>query len=288
MADIVLGQHQMLKKEFVDKRIRGLIGHNFVADKLFTQTSINALSGKFYEDADKDANGRQAYDEVPQMPENARFDRVGLSETEKSFFIRKYGLETVISLEQQKWGGEGYYERAYRKLALNVLKMVDTMAYQVATQKYTLGGTILGKVSAGWTTAQNMINELIDAKKAVRPFGYKLDTVVMHPNVMADMLKQKDIRDAFRENNTDVALLRGYIGDFMGLSFIEDENFADGDVLLVEKKTIGEIADAEGLKTKVYNEEAEDRTIVRATRYTQAYLTDPKAVYLLKTVKSAG
>ncbi|AVO23020.1 major capsid protein [Bacillus phage Anath] len=284
MADIVLGQHQMLKKEFVDKRIRGLIGHNFKADFLFTSTTINALSGKYYEDADKDANGRQAYDDVPQVGENARFDRIGLSEVEKTFLIKKYGLETVISLEQQKFGGEGYYERAYRKLALNVLKMVDTMAYEVATNKYTVGNGILGKNSAKWTTADILIGELVDAKVASSVYGYELDTVVANPLVMATLLKTKDIRDAFRQNNTDVALLRGYIGDFMGLTFIQDENFVGKDVLLVQKKVIGEIADAEGLRTKVYSEEAEDRTIVRATRYTQAYLTDPKAVYLLKAV----
>lgn len=285
MADIVLGQHQMLKKEFVDRRIRELIGHNFVADQLFTQTTVDALSIKYYQDADKDANGRQAYDQVDEVGEASGFKRFGISEEEKQAFIKKYGLETVITLEMQKWGHEGAFERAYRKLALNVLKMVDTMAYSVATNNYTVGNGILGKNSAKWTTADLMIGELVDAKTASSTYGYKLDTVVIHPNVSAMLLKTKDIRDAFRQNNTDVALLRGYIGDFMGLSFIEDENFADGDVLLVQKKIIGDIADAEGLRTKTYNEDAEDRTIVRATRYTQAYLTDPKAVYLLKAVK---
>jgi hypothetical protein len=279
--DIVLGQHPLLKKEFVDRRIRDLIGHSFVADQLFTQTDVDALSIKYMKDADADANGRKAYDEVPEVGEGSNFKRIGLDEEEKQAMIRKYGLEAVVTYEMQKFGSAGQFERAYRKLAMNVRKMVDSMAYRVATDK-TAG--ILNSASAGWTTAENMIAELIDAKKEARKYGYVLDTVVISPEVEATLIKEKDIRDAFRQNNTDVALLRGYIGDFMGLSFITDENFNESDVLMVQKKVIGDIADAEGLRTKTYNEESNDRTIARATRFTQAYLSDPKAVYLLEGV----
>lgn len=280
--DIILGQHPLLKKEFVDKRIRDLIGHQFVADQLFTQTDVDALSIKYMKDADADAQGRQAYDEVPEVGEGSGYKRIGLDEEEKQAMIRKYGLEAVFTYEMQKFGSAGQFERAYRKLAMNVRKMVDDMAYRVVTDK-TAG--IQNSTSAGWTNATNMINELVDAKKAIKDFGYNADTVVISPEVEAMLLKTKDIRDAFRQNNTDVALLRGYIGDFMGLSFIVDENFNANDVLLIQKKVIGDIADAEALKTKTYNEESNDRTIARATRFTQAYLTDPKAVYLLESVQ---
>jgi hypothetical protein len=279
--DIVLGQHPLLKKEFVDKRIRDLLGHQFIADQLFTQTNVDALSVKFMRDADADANGRKAYDDVPEVGEGSNFHRIGLDEEERSAMIRKYGLETVITYEMQKFGSAGQFERAYRKLALNVRKMVDTMGYKVATDK---SAGILNSASAGWTTAEVMIAELVDAKKEAKKYGYNLDTAVMSPEVEAMFIKEKNIRDAFRQNNTDVALLRGYIGDFMGISFVTDENFNENDVLLVQKKIIGDIADAEPLRTKTYNEESNDRTIARATRFTQAYLTDPKAVYLLENV----
>lgn len=279
--DIILGQHPLLKKEFVDKRIRDLIGHNFVADALFTQTDVDALAVKFMRDADYDEKGRQAYDEVPEVAEGSTFKRIGLDEEERSAMIRKYGLEAVATYEMQKFGSQGQFERAYRKLALNVRKMVDTMAYNVATDKKAGIQTLTG---TAWTTADAMISNLIDAKKSIRDFGYVADTVVINPQVEANMLKQKDIRDAFRENNTDVALLRGYIGDFMGLSFIVDENFQEGQALMVQRKVIGDIADAEALRTTTYNEESNSRTVVRATRFTQAYLTDPKAVNLIEGI----
>lgn len=285
--DIVLGQHPLLKKEFVDKRIRDLIGHQFVADQLFTQTNVDALAVKYLKDADADANGRQAYDEVPEVGEGSNFNRIGLDEEEKSAMIRKYGLEAVITYEMQKFGSAGQFERAYRKLALNVRKMVDSMAYRVATDKNAGIQSMTGGDWAGVNTQTNelfVIENLVDAKKAIRKFGYNADTVVINPNIEAEMLKKKDVRDAFRQNNTDVALLRGYIGDFMGLSFIVDENFIDGQALVLQRKIIGDIADAEALRTKTYNEDSNDRTIVRATRFTQAYLTDPKAIMLIESI----
>jgi hypothetical protein len=294
--DLVLGQHPLLKKEFVDKRVRELIGHQFVADQLFTQTDVDALAIKYYKDADSDAEGRQAYDSVPEVGEGSNFDRIGIDEEEKTALIKKYGLEAVFTYEMQKFGSDGQFERAFRKLALNVRKMVDDMAYKVATNNYTVGNGIQGRTKTGgtgdvrWTDtalgAEQMIADLVDAKKAIKDFGYQADTVVISPEIEAMLLKNKNIRDAFRENNSDVALLRGYIGDFMQLSFIVDENFQDNNVLMVQKKIIGDIADAEGLRTKTYNEDSNDRTIGRATRFTQAYLSDPKAVYLLKGVKA--
>lgn len=281
--DIVLGQHPLLKKEFVDRRIRDLIGHQFVADQLFTQTDVDALAIKYLKDADVDENGRLKYDEVPEVGEGSGFYRIGLDEEEKTAMIRKYGLEAVITYEMQKFGTAGQFERAYRKLALNVRKMVDTMAYRVATDK---NAGILSMVGGDWTAGNDTIDNLIDAKKAIRDYGYTADTVVINPQLEALLLKNKDIRDALRQNNTDVALLRGYIGDFLGFSFIVDENFAEGQALVLQRKVIGDIADAEPLRTKVYNEDSNDRTIVRATRFTQAYLTDPKAIMLIENISA--
>lgn len=294
MADIMLGQHPMLKKEFVDRRVRDLVGSQFVADQLFTNISVDALAIKFQmEDSDAQENGKAKLDEVDELGERSGYKRIGLSEQAKSAMIRKYGLESAITYEMQKFGATGQIERALRKLALNVRGMVDEMAYKVATNNYTIGNGIQGKAKTDgfWTDAENgaesMIADLIDAKTAGRKYGYVMDTIVINPEQEAQLLKNKNIRDAFRQNNTDVALLRGYIGDFMGFSFIVDENFTENNVLILQKKVIGDIADAEALNTSVYNQEENEHTVVRAKRFTTAYLTDPKAVYLLKNVQGA-
>lgn len=294
MADIMLGQHPMLKKEFVDRRVRDLVGSQFVADQLFTNISVDALAIKFQmEDSDAQENGKAKLDEVDELGERSGYKRIGLSESAKSAMIRKYGLESAITYEMQKFGATGQIERALRKLALNVRGMVDEMAYKVATNNYTIGNGIQGKAKTDgfWTDAENgaesMIADLIDAKTAGRKYGYVMDTIVINPEQEAQLLKNKNIRDAFRQNNTDVALLRGYIGDFMGFSFIVDENFTENNVLILQKKVIGDIADAEALNTSVYNQEENEHTVVRAKRFTTAYLTDPKAVYLLKNVQGA-
>lgn len=172
MADIVLGQHPLLKKEFVDKRIRDLVGHQFIADALFTGVTVNALAVKYMQDADKDAQGRQAYDNVREIGEGSTFPRIGLNEEEKSEMIRKYGLEAAITLEMQQFGDAGQIERAYRKLAMNVRKMVDTMAYQKLLDE---SAGIQSQNGLAWDHAtdgaQNMISDIVDARKMIKDFA---------------------------------------------------------------------------------------------------------------------
>lgn len=293
MADIVLGQHPLLKKVFLDRRIKDFTASGFVADQLFTNISVDALAIKFSQyDPETNQDGSMKLDDVPEVGEGSNYDRIGLSEEQKTELIKKYGLEFAVTYEMQKFGQAGQIERGLRRLGTSVLGMVDEMAYKVATQNYTISGGIQGKTKADgfWndTTdgAENMIADLVDAKKALKDYGYFADTVVINPEQEAQLIKNKNIRDAFRQNNTDVALLRGYIGDFMGLSFIVDSHFQEDNALILQKKVIGDIADAEPLRTYTYNEESNERTIVRATRFTNAYLTDPKAVYLLKNVNN--
>ncbi len=62
-------------------------------------------------------------------------------------------------------------------------------------------------------------------------------------------------------NNTDIALLNGYIGNFLGLDVIVDENYSDDQVLMLQRGIIGDIADAEPLKSHTYNQEEDSTTI---------------------------
>lgn len=292
MADLTLGQHPLLKKVFLDSRFKDLTEKRFVADSLFTKTSVDALVVKYFKDADVDSNGRYNYEEVPEVGEGSGYKRVGLSEVAKLEMIRKYGLEAAISYEQQKFGSNGFYERIMNKLANSVVAMVNTMAYDKLHSDPDIGGrTKSGSVGdETWDNAtlgaDKMISDLIDAKASARKFGYSLDTMVISTETEALMLKNKAIRDSFRENNTDIALLKGFIGNFLGLDVIVDENYPDDQVLLVARGLIGDIADAEPLSTKTYNQEETDTTILRVSRFTTAYVTDPKGVYLLKNIKA--
>lgn len=287
--DLILGNHPMLKKVYLDRRFKDLLEESFVADKLFTKTTTGALAVKFgVDEGDIDPlTGLPNYDNVPEVGEGSNFMRIGLTEEQRMQMIRKYGLEAAITYEMQKYGDGAAIERAYRKLAMNVRKMVDTMAYNALTNE-SAGINLVTKTDGYWDAAnvgaENMINDLIDARKTIRDFQYDPDTVIISPTTEAMMLKNKDIRDAFKVNGTDVALLRGYIGDFMGLSFIVDANYADDQLTMLQRGVVGDIADAEGVKTLTYNEESNDRSIVRVTRFTTAYLTDPKAVVKIKNL----
>lgn len=291
MSDLILGQHPLLKKVMMDARIQDLVEKRFIADALLTKTSADALAIKYFKDGDADANGRYTYEEVPEVGESSGFKRIGLSEVAKVEMIRKYGLEFAFSYEMQKWGNPAYFERAFKKLSNSVVAMVNTMAYDKLHAACTAPNLNLQAKSGNrWTDAVNgadyLIADLVDAKAKAKEAGYSLDTVVVSPATEAILLKSKAVRDAFKQNGTDIVLLRGYLADFLGLSIIVDENYPSNQVLLVERGTAGDIADAEGLQTHTYNQEEDMTTIGRVTRFTTAYITDPRAAFLITGIVS--
>lgn len=286
MSDFTLGSHPLLKKVMIDARIRDLTEKKFIADSLLSKTTADALAIKYFKDGGADANGLYDYEEVPEVGEGSGFKRIGLSEEAKLAMIRKYGLEFAFTYEMQKWGSNAYFEKAFKKLSSSVVAMVDKMAYDRLHAAATVGNQNLQAKSGNrWndpaTGSDNLINDLVDAKAKAKEAHYSLDTVIVSPATEAILLKSKAVRDAFKQNGTDIVLLRGYLADFLGLSIIVDENYPNNQALLVERGMAGEIADAEPLTSDVYNQDEDKTTIGRVTRYTEAYITDPRAVFLI-------
>ncbi|PGM47410.1 hypothetical protein [Bacillus thuringiensis] len=286
MSDFTLGSHPLLKKVMIDARIRDLTEKRFIADSLLAKTTADALAIKYFKDGGADANGLYDYEEVPEVGEGSGFKRIGLSEEAKLAMIRKYGLEFAFTYEMQKWGSNAYFEKAFKKLSSSVVAMVDKMVYDRLHAAATAGNQNLQAKSGNrWndpaTGSDNLINDLVDAKAKAKEAHYSLDTVIVSPATEAILLKSKAVRDAFKQNGTDIVLLRGYLADFLGLSIIVDENYPNNQALLVERGMAGEIADAEPLTSDVYNQDEDKTTIGRVTRYTEAYITDPRAVFLI-------
>ncbi|EJQ42387.1 hypothetical protein IEE_03952 [Bacillus cereus BAG5X1-1] len=293
--DLTLGNHPALKK-IMAPRIRELSEKRFVADALLMKTTADALAVKYF----KDAEGYGAYEEVPEVGEGSGFKRIGLSEEARLEMIRKYGLEFTFSYEMQRWGSAGQFEKAFRKLSNSVVAMVNNLVYDKLHAAATAGnGNLVNKTDKFWdapimaptagqavppTGADNMIADIVAAKKVAKSKGYKLDTMVIGIDVEAVLLGSKSVRDALSKNNEDVSFLDGYLGDFLGLSVIVDENYPGDQALLVERNIVGEIADAEPLKSSTYNHEEDMTTIGRVTRFTTAYVTDESALFLIKNV----
>lgn len=303
MADFALGMHPLLNVEAIDRTIRELMAHDMIGESLLGRQTVDSLAVKYYVDGDDNGYGKHTYEDVPEVGEASALRRFGITETEKMEAVRRYGLEFAVTYEMQKWGLAGTLQRGMRRLARNVANMINEMAYKKISQEFTVVGSptrdqIEGKVKAGsyWDDAtaggDNFINDLLDAKAKAKQYGFMLDTAIISPELELALMKNKDFRDKVGKDvgtGADLVLLRGYIGSFMGINFIVDERFAqisgaNDNALLLERVTAGDLVDAEGLRTKMYNEEQHDRTIIRATRFSAVTLNEPKAVYLIKNV----
>lgn len=301
MADFALGMHPLLQVESIDRTIRELLPHDMIGERLLGRSTVDALAVKYFVDGDDNGYGKHTYEDVPEAGEASALRRIGITEAEKMEAVRRYGLEFVITYEMQKWGLAGTMQRGMRRLARNVANMINEMAYKKISQDFTVAGVptreqIEGKTKVGdyWDDAvdggDNFINDLLDAKAKAKQYGFMLDTAIISPEMELALMKNKDFREKVGKDvgtGADLVLLRGYIGSFMGIEFIVDERFAqisgaNDNALLLERVTAGDLVEAEGLRTRMYNEDQHDRTVVRVTRFCAVTLNEPKAVYLIK------
>jgi hypothetical protein len=305
--DITLGSHPLLRSVEIRRGIIKPLENAFMADVLFTKTSSNALSVKYYQDADRDEMNRAIYDMAPEIGEASRFPRIGFSETEKQEFIRKYGVEAKITYEMQRFANEASpIARAFRKVRGAVLNTVDKMAYRVVTNQWGAGSDEVNKITpdikwdnddAGFTI---FTKSMMEGIATLEENGYYPDTVVINPSVFNAILSTTSF--VSRMNNApffvspsetapELSRLKKRVVEYVGtnIQFIIDPNLVTPDgkkdtVIMCERGTIGEIADAIPLTAQTYNIEEEMTTVIRAFRFTTAYLTDPKAIVVFDDV----
>jgi hypothetical protein len=305
--DVTLGSHPLLQRVNIRRGIIKPLENAFMADVLFTKVNTNALSVKYYQDADRDERNRAVYDMAPEIGEASRFPRIGFSETEKQEFIRKYGVEGKITYEMQRFADRVRpIEKQFDKVRKAVLNTVDKMAYRVVTNQWGQGNDEINTITPDvkWDDPDGGFAQftysILEGIATLEENGYYPDTVVINPSVYNKILTSTSFTSRvintplFSAPSTlppELSKLRKRVEEYVGtnIHFIVDPNLVSPDgkkdtVIMCERGTLGEIADAIPLTAQTYNIEEEMLTIVRAFRFTTAYLTDPKAIVVFNDV----
>jgi hypothetical protein len=305
--DVTLGSHPLLQRVNIRRGIIKPLENAFMADVLFTKVNTNALSVKYYQDADRDERNRAVYDMAPEIGEASRFPRIGFSETEKQEFIRKYGVEGKITYEMQRFADRVRpIEKQFDKVRKAVLNTVDKMAYRVVTNQWGQGNDEINTITPDvkWDDPDGGFAQftysILEGIATLEENGYYPDTVVINPSVYNKILTSTSFTSRvintplFSAPSTlppELSKLRKRVEEYVGTNiyFIVDPNLVSPDgkkdtVIMCERGTLGEIADAIPLTAQTYNIEEEMLTIVRAFRFTTAYLTDPKAIVVFNDV----
>lgn len=260
----------------VNRAIQALTNERFIADVIF-QTGPQATGGAVVYDQvtasdlylDRDVQEIEPGSEFPILTSTEPTPLVAIA--------KKYGGEVFLTYEQIRRDNRQILNREMTKLRNTIVKRVDTLALAFLDAAPILTDT----ASADWSTSTtDIIADLVDFVNAIesQDLGYVADTVLLNPAQAADLLKDKDIREALPRERSDVPIATGKLGKLLGLDFIVTNRVPAGTVYVLQRGIVGGLSDEIPAYAKTIDSERDERIYIHGARVVTPYVTDPKAV----------
>lgn len=263
----------------VQRAIRDLTLERFVADVIFAPGPAAPSGAVIYDQVT--ANDLYLQRDVQEIEPGSEFPILNGAETPPLVALaRKYGGEVYLTDEQIRRNARDVLNRNMIRLRNTIIRKVDTLA-MAALRAAPINNMA---ASGDWSTAAtDIIGDLVTAQSFVDALdlGYVLDTVLVNPAQAADLLKDKDIRDALPRETENSPIRTGFIGRVLGFSFISTNRVQPGEVFAVQRGGIGSISDEVPLYARPIPEERRERVFIHGARIPAIYVTQPKAAVRL-------
>lgn len=292
MASGVLLGTSMIKKQFIEARIKELTDGYKVTDAIFATENTDALS-IVYEDPATQVPSSDS--DVSERNELGQYPRIGMETSEKSAMIKDYGLEILLSYNAVTKNQIASINRAFIKLSNSLVRFVDSAGLKVLTDNYNAASTKINTQAAGaaWSggSADPFKDLLLAASKVnSQDNQYSANVALIHPEDLVNAMLVSSFRSAM---DTDLApedkiLRSGLIkGKVAGLILVEARNITKGSVWVGESQMVGtRYQNTNGIETDQYRTSQAKKAdyVVSAFREFTDVLQDPKAGTLLSGV----
>lgn len=260
----------------VQRSIEALTNERYIADVLFSRGPAATGGAVIYDQV----LASQLYLErdVQEIEPGSEFPILNSGEVSPLVAVaRKYGGEVYLTDEQVRRNNRALLARETTRLRNTIVRKVDTVAMAVLRAAPTRTFAASGDWSAA---ATDIIADLVDAAALVdeADMGYNVDTWFINPAQEADLLKDKDIREALPREAATVPIATGRLGRLLGSDFVVTNRVLPGEVIGASRGTAGSISDEIPVYAKTIADERREVTFIHGARLTVPYVTDPKAV----------
>jgi len=162
-----------LRKEFIDSAVKAVSKDLSILKSLCTVDSSSAWTESYFRETNDDSTGGGTYSSISGIPQMAPFPFVQVTETKVSSVMKKYGDETVISLEMQK-------EATVPMLQRHILRMGRKINWQIDSDINTLisasfGNTVALTAGYEWDAAvvanRDPVKDLLNGIQMLRADG---------------------------------------------------------------------------------------------------------------------
>lgn len=289
-AGVTLKVSDFLKQPtLVQTVIANMLNKGFIADALLRQVPAPAGGAvKFYESTPMFADGLEVIAEYGEIPV-----ATGADGTPQAVFTVKGGGALVISEEMRTRNDIDAVNRRLKQIRNGMTRFWDNRFFTALLSNPSLPTRA---VTLAWTDPTAKIRfDVAKGKETVRlatdangdELEFQADTLVVHPTRYEAMTYNDDVAKVFQGNIADKTPL--YTGDsgkeFQNLRIMQSFRIPQNQALILERKTVGFIADERALRTTpMYEQRERESHRADTTRMSAVGIDAPKAAVLLTGV----
>lgn len=271
----------------IDKAVTGFALQEYVFKQLCLVQPSSSWQERYYEETAADLTGGTG-SAVEGVPRLANFPHGEASWTQRNSYMKKYGMETRISMEDATTDDVDVMARSLLRIARAVTKAVDAEIWDVITESRSVSNINSVTIAAGseWdsTTVANRdpIQDILNAKKAIYEQNYNPDSngyLLLNPKDYANLLGNANVRNAGQFYTDDVTR-NGKVGFLLGLKVLVSNNVTADYAAVVVGKEAATWREVQALTTRTIEEPGIGYTI-RSWEIGCCQLKNPKAVCLI-------
>jgi hypothetical protein len=270
-----------LRAENISRIVTGFALQEYKMKQLCMIQSSNAWTETYFKETAADLVGKDttASGTVKGIPRLANFPYGETSWTKTSGVNKKYGMEGVISWEDQKTNAIDVIARTLLRIARAVAKSVDT---EIAAAIVASAGNIQA-ANATWNNAviadRDPIQDILNAKSMIEIDNYnpnKNGYLLVHPTNYSELLGNANVRNA-GQFYSDSVTRNGVVGRLLGLTVISSNSVTEGGAQVVVAKEAMTWKSVVGLTVVTIDDPGVKKTI-RAFEVGQIQITNPDAI----------
>ncbi len=276
-----------LRKENIERMVKGFALEAYTMKQIVMVQNSNSWQESYFQEtaADLTASGTRAVKGIPRL---AGFPYGEVEWTKKFKFHEKYGLEGVVSWEDEQTDNIDVIARTLLRIARAVAKAVDDEIWEVLSEGQTPSLINEVPITAGneWDSAtvanRDPIQNILDARKEIRTDNYEIGGngfLLLNPKNFSTLMGNANIRNAGQFYTADVTK-NGVVGRAFGLTFVESNAVTADNAMVVIAKECGTWKAAAPL-TVVTIKDPGIKTTIRAWEVGATQLINPEAVCLI-------
>lgn len=269
-----------LRAEVISKVVTGFALQSYKFKNLVAYQKTNSWKNTFFTESSTELTGGTG-SAVKGIPRLANFPYGEPSWVESNARLLKYGMEGVISYEDEKTNDIDVIRRTLLRIGRAVAKAVDDQIYSVITA--SAGNTVTITAGSEWDSAtianRDPIQNIFDAMKAITEDNYDIYSgghIWLNPKDYANLLGNSNIRNA-GQFWTSTVTKTGKVEQICGLTItVSNSVTADEAMVLLPKEALT-WAETLSLKVETIVDPMVKKT-VRAGEMGVALFKNPNAV----------